>query len=112
MTKTRSIQQPPSKKLREGRNSKSSKNATAQSPDACELIIDELRSRRERLQQCWYDLRRSGLRMPPACRCARATSASPRRTGCLISVCATSRQRLPFPLPAFFARSGWPPLAL
>jgi hypothetical protein len=51
MTKPKSVQQPPSKKLREGRSSNGSKNANAQPPDACELILDELRSRRERLQQ-------------------------------------------------------------
>jgi hypothetical protein len=51
MTETKSIQQPPSKKLREGRTSKGPKNTAAQPPDACELILDELRSRRERLQQ-------------------------------------------------------------
>ncbi|MCU1235731.1 MAG: hypothetical protein JWP63_3698 [Candidatus Solibacter sp.] len=46
MTKSRSIQQPPAKTLRKGRGTSADKLA-----DATEMVVAELRLRRERLQQ-------------------------------------------------------------
>jgi hypothetical protein len=49
MTNRKSMQQPASsKKLREGRSSKS---AAAETMNACELLLAEMRARRERLHQ-------------------------------------------------------------